>query len=292
MPFRILISASSSFNDGQLFEDTLDFMLSNRPGAELHYLTQKVFIKMCNDYAKANSFISKVQQRDFNWEGRETTRECYKRVLQLIPDAAIVFWDGETFNERWLIGQLQEQNIKHKVVYFESFKQQAEKAKELKKLEPKKKKHPAIRLTKEEKEFYISAHFEWHKQRYGKDHEFLYFVPKTPTINSASALQTFGENIFKWKGHHLERTANAGVMRNGKWTKGMGMNGTTDDKGHFCKPARDFAIPIYAEVKFGKDKMSEKQLWYAEKVISTGAVHTVIKYAGDWIDFYNYLNAL
>lgn len=284
--FRLLTASSPSFNDEDLFKQKLDKVLSNHKEFELKCLTQKVFTKMCTGYGP-----TKVFARDFFNHGPQTTMILYTEILDHI-DGVVIFWDGETTNEKRLIELCQERLIKHRVITFESEKQQMNRLIEEAKGQPKRKREP-IKVSKEAKERYLLAHKTWqlreHAEFYKASGE---YKPKINPIASASSLQSFGENLFNWNGHHLERTSNVGVQRNGKWTKGQGTNGTSDNKGHFLKPGRDYAIPIYVEVKFGKDRMSDNQLWFASKVEKTGAIHTVIKTPDDWVKFYDYLEGL
>ena len=134
---------------------------------------------------------------------------------------------------------------------------------------------------------------------------------KFPKVETANGLTTYCIDILNWDGHHAERTNNMGVARKkshqrfdiftGKtyevttgieYTKGGGVNGTTDIKGHFISPNHKFPIPIYIEIKAGKDRVSDDQKEYEQKVTSTGALHCYVRKPEDFVSFYNYLCTL
>ncbi len=113
-----------------------------------------------------------------------------------------------------------------------------------------------------------------------------------------------------WEGHHLEATNTMGrpidkrveyvdvvgrtrIIGSLEWQKGSGDLGSSDAKGHLNLKNHIYAIPLYVEIKYGKDKMSNNQKSYGEKINNSGGIYVVIKNIDQWFDVYdNYLLTL
>jgi hypothetical protein len=131
-----------------------------------------------------------------------------------------------------------------------------------------------------------------------------------PKVTSSNGLRRAIINFMVWEGHHLEATNTMGrpidkretyvdlvgrqrIIGSLEWQKGSGDLGSSDAKGHLKLPGHKFAIPLYVEIKYGKDKMSKDQQKYESKVSATGGVYVVIKNIDQWFDVYdNYLLTL
>jgi len=137
----------------------------------------------------------------------------------------------------------------------------------------------------------------------------LYTPPKYPNVKTANGLSLFACNYFTYLGQRLERTNNMGRRIDNRktyvdvlghtrqigsieWQKGTGERGTSDLKGHFKPFGARWAIPVYIEVKAGKDRMSQEQKEYMERVTSTGAMHLILRTPEDLYQFVDYLKTL
>lgn len=117
-----------------------------------------------------------------------------------------------------------------------------------------------------------------------------------PKVTSSNGLRRAIINFMVWSGHHLEATNNMGrpiaksyekfnilsgrleKISNGiDWQKGSGIRGSSDAKGHLRHPKHTFAIPLYIEIKYNKDKQSDEQIKYEAKINSTGGIYLIAK---------------
>lgn len=290
MSFRVLISGPQDFADDLLLKQKCNEMLCNKQEVEVCAPTLRGTAALAIKYSKISNHKLKVYKVDWAGWGNKSIEETYKEMLEYV-DAAIIFHNGDEFSTGNLIKLCKERPLPHRIFYYKSIKKQIEEAEEL--LPKEKKSRKPIPLTPEQRDRYKAAHKQWQETSTPvavADHG--YVDTKMVPINSASRLQGFAENFFNWSGHHLERQANMGVMRNGKWTTGSGTKGATDNHGHFVSKNHPFPLPIYLEFKFGKDSMREAQVKYQKKITSTGALHAVIKTPADVFEFYDYLSSL
>ena len=155
------------------------------------------------------------------------------------------------------------------------------------------------------KKLYKAAHEKNLKEKcpqaYADGH---YFEPTIPIITKANGLTTLVINYLNWTGNFAERTNNMGTpikkkipkfnIISGKlehidggleWRKGNGTKGTSDIKGHIKTAKSPYPIPIYIEVKIGKDKQSEEQKTYEQKVTQTGAFYIIVRTPEDFFKF-------
>lgn len=135
-----------------------------------------------------------------------------------------------------------------------------------------------------------------------------YTPPTLPKWKTANGLTKLICNFLNWSLSHGERTNNMGTpikkkfekynimtgaivtVDNGiEWRKGNGVKGSSDIKGHINNPNYKFPIPIYIEVKIGKDKVSEDQVQYQKQVTQTGALYCVVKTPEDFFNFYDFV---
>lgn len=272
MLFKVLLAASPSFNDEELFCNKLNYLLQNKPQREFHCLTQQVFTKICTDYSKCI-----VHPRDFVMHGPQTTMILYNRVAD-IADAIIVFWDGETTNEERLIKRCQADNIKHCVVRYESLKQQLAREK---KTEVKRKKITAP-LSIYSRQRYLAAHLIWFKQQYPAAYkDELYSPPKILPINSGSRMDTFIVNFLVWSGWSATIVRATGRQVNGKWIPG------TTKKGTFDVTATIKGWSVKIETKHSTDTPSPDQLKMQERERRAGAIAEIVYSIDDFFVLYD-----
>lgn len=162
------------------------------------------------------------------------------------------------------------------------------------------------------KKKYQQAHEQHFKRTYPLAYADKHYAPpKTPKYSTANGLTQVVVNTLLWLCHHGERTNTMGVpvkkyrtkfnifsgktemLENGiEWRKGSGTKGSSDIKGHVNNPRHQFPIPIYVEVKIGRDKMSEAQEKYEKQVTKSGALYCIVKTPEDWFAFYDYVMEL
>lgn len=132
-----------------------------------------------------------------------------------------------------------------------------------------------------------------------------------PKVTSSNGLRRAIINFMVWEGHHLEATNTMGrpvqkfvpkfSIMTGKveqvpgrieWQKGSGTTGSSDAKGHLNMLGRDYAIPLYVEIKYGKDKQSGDQIEYEEKINNSGGIYIIAKTIEGFFEWYfNFLNS-
>lgn len=161
------------------------------------------------------------------------------------------------------------------------------------------------------KQRYKEAHHQWsilHTPSVVNDGHYT-FLGMPMGIMSAKGLKTICCNFAKWTGNHLEPTNNVGIVKDNREIitdvigrqkqigsieyRKSGMNkGTSDIKGHLKPVLQRFPVPVYIEIKAGKDYMKEDQKNYKEKITSTGAFHCIVKKPEDFFAFYDYILSL
>ena len=159
------------------------------------------------------------------------------------------------------------------------------------------------------KERYNTAHHEYYKVKYPNVvADGLYCSPTLPKYKTANGLTKLVCNFLLWSFHHGERTNNMGrpiqkkrpqfnilsgnveYLDNGiEWQKGTGTKGTSDIKGHINNPKYKFPIPIYIEIKIGKDFQSDDQKKYEKQITKTGALYCIVKNPEDFFNFFDYV---
>lgn len=158
---------------------------------------------------------------------------------------------------------------------------------------------------------YKQAHHEWAKRKSpaffeasgGESMKVAY-----PKVTGTNGLRRAIINYMVWSGHHLEATNTMGRpiqkfapkfnLLSGKveniptgieWQKGSGIVGSSDAKGHLKHPNHKFAIPLYVEIKYGKDKQSDEQIKYEDAINSTGGIYLIAKNIDQFFNDYDNL---
>lgn len=274
--YKVLIAASPSFIDEELFTEKLNFLLQNRVNVQISCLTQKVFTKMVSNYCKQNNHSCNVVARDFIGDGPQTTMILYNKLMD-VCDAIVVFWDNVTYNEKTLISNLR--NKAHRIYTYESFSQQLEKLK----VENKKRKKITIPLSKESKQRYLAAHERWFKLEYPSSYSDGFYSPcSVPVINSGSRMDFFIVNFLIWSGHTATKVA---VMQKikGMYIASGAKAGTAD------VTATVFKKSVKFETKHGSDKPSPEQLAMKAKEERAGGYYFFIHTIEEFFEVYDNL---
>lgn len=157
------------------------------------------------------------------------------------------------------------------------------------------------------KQRYNEAHKKWRCEKTPSVcRDGFYTPPKFPKVATANGLQRFIVDFLTWYGHHGERTNTMGrpiqkfapkyniitgsvvqVESGIEWQKGSGTKGSSDVKGHINVDYQKYAIPVYIEIKIGKDKQSNEQIEYQSKVNKSGGLYVIVKTPDDFLNFYD-----
>lgn len=126
---------------------------------------------------------------------------------------------------------------------------------------------------------------------------------KYPKVTSSNGLRRAIINFMIWEGHHLEATNTMGrpidkrvtvidvlgrsrMIGSIEWQKGSGVKGSSDAKGHINIKGRDYAIPLYVEIKWNKDMQSDEQKKYEASVTKTKGIYIVAKTIEGFFEWY------
>jgi len=153
---------------------------------------------------------------------------------------------------------------------------------------------------------YRTAHHEWQRfkapgffEASGGESQKIAF----PKVTSTNGLRRAIINFMLWKGHHLEATNTMGrpidkritvtdvlgrkrMIGSIEWQKGSGRVGSSDAKGHLNIKGRDYAIPLYVEIKYDKDTQSKEQQAYEKDINSTGGIYVIAKTIEGFFEWY------
>lgn len=274
-PFRILLAASASFINDEVLKKNCDFYLSNRPGAEIHCITQKIFTKMVTSYSK-NVIVHK---RDFTSFAGGANTMAYCEVIENM-DAVLVFWDEQSRPEQNLILKCQKLNKRVKVILFESVKQEIDRLKKEGKIVKRKK--ITVALTDESRQRYKDAHKKWYTRQYPNAvNDGFYSGPKILAIDSGSRMDTFIVNFLIWEGWSATKVNNIARQINGKLIPSSTKKGTFDV--HCTIAGRSIKI----ETKHNTDKPSEEQVKMQERERRAGAVAEFVYSIEDFFILYD-----
>lgn len=156
---------------------------------------------------------------------------------------------------------------------------------------------------------YETAHRKYQQQEYpSATKDFGWLSTNFPDTRKANGLTRMIVQYLLWEGHHAERTNNMGRpvaklapkmnIHSGEvemkqigteWLKGTGTLGKSDIKGHINNPAFRFPVPVYIEVKIGRDTQRPDQVKYEKQVTKSGALYTIVKTPEDFFEFYDWV---
>ena len=219
-----------------------------------------------------------VHVRDFaGWAGAATTK-AYEAILDRI-NGCIVFWDGETKPEQYLISECGKRGIKVDVIRFESLKQELERTKPERKAARKK---ITIPLSATSKQRYFAAHEAWYKREYATAYkDGFYTKPKLPVINAGSRMDFFITNFIVWSGWSATKVNNMGRKVNGSWVASSTKKGTFDLS---CTIA---GRSVKIETKHSSDTAKEDQLKMQERERKAGAVAEFVYSIESFFELYD-----
>lgn len=162
-------------------------------------------------------------------------------------------------------------------------------------------------VTGQARERYQDAHRK-HQEKISPAsvRDFGYLKTDFPDIRTSNGLTQYCCKAVRYLGGHLERTNTMGrrinvyskngsgdkVKQGEKWIPGSATTGSSDAKGHIKSPRHQFPIPVYLEIKIGKDFQSTPQERYEKRVTDTGALYCLIKTPEDFWRFYDYVLTL
>ena len=86
-----------------------------------------------------------------------------------------------------------------------------------------------------------------------------------------------------WSGYQAEQINTTGIYRNGGWT----FSGSTRGSADISAIIKGRSVKI--EVKYGKDKQSEAQIKYQERVERAGGIYWIVKNFTDFLNKYKTL---
>lgn len=142
------------------------------------------------------------------------------------------------------------------------------------------------------------------------DREVEWFAFYDKTDNSANGLTSCVVDFLKFSGHQAERINTTGTARakykidphtrrrignaiGVTWTKGGATLGSADISSTIAVniAGQIIGLSVKWEVKFGRDRQSDKQKEYEVSIASAGGYYFIIKDFSDFIGYYNALMA-
>lgn len=147
-----------------------------------------------------------------------------------------------------------------------------------------------------------------HKEYPAASTTFGTLPPKYPKTETHNGLRKFVVDYLRFEGHHAEVVSNIGrpiqkfipkfniftgkeeQLKGGiEWQKGSGKNGTSDIHSHIIIPSQKFPVPVYIEIKVGKDWQRPDQQDFEHQVTLTGALYWLIRSPEQFFDKYDKL---
>ena len=98
---------------------------------------------------------------------------------------------------------------------------------------------------------------------------------------SANKLTKLITTWIKYHGYQAERINTTGTYRNGRWTR----SGSTPGSADISATVRGMSVKI--EVKFGRDRMSDKQIRYAEQIRAAGGIYWSVSRFDEFVEFWD-----
>jgi len=157
------------------------------------------------------------------------------------------------------------------------------------------------------KKRYVSVYNEHQLREYpSASTTFGYLPPKYPDISKHNGLRKFVVDFLKFSGHHAEVVNNIGrpvqkfiprfnihsgqveEIKGGiEWQKGSGKNGTSDIHSHIQVEGSKYPVPVYIEIKVGRDWQRDEQIEFEKLVTDTGAIYIIIRSPEQFLQWYD-----
>lgn len=310
--FKIIVAASSSFTDYDLFRSKLDHLLQNKDDVEI-----------CSGFSLAGDALTDTYsgERDVTVNKFDPGFRGMYRAL-VYAEAALFFHDGVSTGTAKYIEEARQCRLKVKIVTFTPVKaapiqgtppNELDTAIPAGKPRPRKntitiageeltpetksktKKKPIPVISKYDyKKIYQDVYEAHFKTLYPAAHRNGHFTPhKMPNCGTANGLTSYIIDHLTWTGHYANRI-NVMGRQIGGITKTA--SGATFDDRKFIKASTKkgsedidciiFKRPVKFEVKLGADYQKDKQKEHEAKVKRAGGDYRIIKTVDDYLNYY------
>jgi len=136
--------------------------------------------------------------------------------------------------------------------------------------------------------------------------KFLRYFPLTYKGTPANKLTKQVIDFLTWSGHQAERISTTGraidqtvqvtdvlgrtrTIGGVKWIPTSGTRGSADISATIKPQGQRYAIPVKIEVKIGRDRQSEDQKTYQERIEQSGGVYWIVREFDQFISLYDQL---
>ena len=148
-------------------------------------------------------------------------------------------------------------------------------------------------MTKNNKLRLQKLHADYNKAKHPNFPE--YALPKKSfNDNSTNGLTKCVIDFLNYSGHQAERISSSGrwivdkgSVKGGYFIPGTGTKGTADISATIKPHWNNWAIPVKAEVKFGKDRQSDVQKEYEQHIQAAGGVYIIVRDFDSFVEWYD-----
>lgn len=139
-------------------------------------------------------------------------------------------------------------------------------------------------MTKHNRTRYLTA---WRKYKASRGIDVSNYINEPTGEGSANKLTKLITTWLKYHGHQAERINTTGIWRDGRWTRSGSTLGSADISASIRPDGALYAVSVKIEVKYGRDRLSPKQIRYAEQVRAAGGVYWVVRCFDEFVDMYD-----
>jgi len=288
--FKLILTTTGGFDEPDMLAAKLDELLVARhPDVEIVI-----------GFSLAGDAIGRQYAADRGYQVKEFTA-AYMRMAEVIQyaDAAAVAWDGQSPGTKRLIDEVRSAGKRCKVVIYQVPAKAVPKPAaiprnavvidgEVLTPEVKKRRKPASSGQKDfrymYKDVYEEAHKQWFQRKYPhawKDGH--YTSSRCPDVTTANGMASYIVDHCEWTGNYANRINVMGRQIKGKHVTSSTKKGTPD------VDILIKAVPIKAEIKIGKDALSDAQIKQHAAITKAGGNYFVFKSIDDYLDvFYRF----